>query len=426
MLKALLGWLLLAQLGGGPAPTLRFDVEPREAQLWMMGEEGLRRVASTRDGRFIVEQPRSNFGGARVLQCEFHCPGYRPEKLELGWNEVLQWSRSPGGGYPRTVRLRPQSAAAHLKRYPWLGLLAGLPLALPWLWLRWRAGQRHVRHMARLQQLVPEALRQADPLLGLAVGPYRLIARLGSGGMASVYRAVPDRTLDEREAVAIKLVRLDSDDVESRALLEKEISVTASLDHPNIVRTLDWGWEGSRPYLVMEWLEGGSLRERLGPDGLDRLQALQLLRPWFAAVAYAHSRGVMHRDLKPDNVMLTRSGLLKLMDFGVAGSQGDAAGVGLTGTPGYAAPEGCDQYSLGVCAFELLCGRRPFEHPEVFGLIRLQLETDPPLLSSFRPEYAGAVDAVLARMLARRREDRYPSVESAGEALFEALQAGLD
>ena len=431
MLRGLaLGLALLAWPGSlgaeglleGPPPSLRFDLQPPEARLMVYAEEGLRRAATTRDGSFILERPRSNLGSAEVLRCEFQCPGYLPQPLELAWTEVLQYSRSPGGCYPRALRLRPQSPKAYLRTYPWLGLLGLLPLGLPWLALRWRASQRQLRHMARLQQLVPDQARQLDPLLGLAVGRYRLISRLGSGGMASVYRALPEQSLDPDEAVAIKLVRLDAEDAESRQLFEREIALTAKLDHPHIVRTLDWGWEGSRPYLVMEWLEGGSLSQQLQPGGLPLERALALLRPWFAAVQYAHSRGVVHRDLKPDNVMLTRSGVLKLMDFGVARANEATATQGLTGTPGYSAPDGCDdQYSLGVCAFELLSGRRPFEHEEVFGLIRLQLETDPPPLSRFRPGLGSEVDAVLARMLARHKRDRFSDVESAGQALLALL-----
>ena len=429
----------LGQLIEARPPALAFDVQPPEAQLVIYGDGGSQKLGATGDGRFILERPRSNLGGADLLQCEFQCDGYLPQSLPLTWQDVLCWSKQPGGRCPTRVRLQPHSLSAYLRCYPWLWTCSLTPLLLLGLAVNWRERRKQSRLLARLQELVPDSQRQGDPLLGLALGNYRLVARLGSGGMASVYKALPKETLVESDAVAVKVIRLDADDAQSRQRFESEMAVTIQLDHPNIVRTLDWGWEGSRPYLVVEWLEGGPLSHKIEPGGMAIEQVRLFVQSIFAAVAYAHAHGFVHRDIKPDNVMLTRSGLLKLMDFGLARHQSAAAtaSLGMSGTPGYMAPEqiqpeadtqyfAADQYGLGVTVYQMLCGRRPYESPEAFELIRLQMEEEPPSILSFRADLGEALDGVLRRMLARAAADRFPDVFSARRALLEALNPEND
>jgi tetratricopeptide (TPR) repeat protein len=255
-------------------------------------------------------------------------------------------------------------------------------------------------------------------------GPYRIEAPLGRGGMATVHRATREGA-DFEQTVAIKFLLgyLNSEQAEDRFRRERQI--LARLSHPNIARLLDGGtWQG-RPYLVMEFVEGVPLDQYCRDRNLSLDEQLHLVSQVCGAVAYAHAQLVVHRDLKPQNILVTGDGIPKLLDFGIAKSMIEEED-GLTRaserllTPHYAAPEqilaqpittGTDVYALGVILYELVAGAAPFDRPGLtgFALERAICEQEPPRL----PPEARADDDlnyVIARAMRKEPASRYPSV----------------
>lgn len=277
---------------------------------------------------------------------------------------------------------------------------------------------------------------EADPLVGQKLGQYRISSVLGRGGMATVYRALRD--LDGL-AVAVKVIRPDHTSPDFQQRFEREIKVSMKLDHPNVLRTLDWGKDGNYTYLVMELVDGFPLKEFIPPGGLPLAQAWPYLDGIAEGLAHAHSLGIVHRDIKPENVMISKAGQIKLMDFGLARDKEVKTVTRLgsaIGTAEYMAPEQVtrgpdrsgltdktDQYALGVLIFEVLTGRRPFEWNDPVKLITMHVTQAPPLLSSLRPDLPRELDRVIARMLHKEAEARYPSVKDALQAFHAA--AGL-
>lgn len=212
-----------------------------------------------------------------------------------------------------------------------------------------------------------------SPRIGRRIGVYQIEEELGHGGMGEVYRAVRADGQYEKQ-VAIKLVRGGYD---SKFILERfrqERQILAGLDHPNIAQLLDGGTtEDGIPYLVMELVEGTPIDEYCQEHDLSITERLQLFRQVCGAVQYAHQRLVVHRDLKPGNILVTKDGVPKLLDFGIAKILGEGAGTETTMTrpmtPEYASPEqirggpittATDVYSLGVVLYQLLTGRSPY------------------------------------------------------------------
>jgi len=214
-------------------------------------------------------------------------------------------------------------------------------------------------------------------LIGQSLGRYHILEKLGEGGMATVYKAYDTRLEAD---VAVKVIRTDkfTPEVLARALkrFEREAKALARLTHPNIVKVSDYGeYEGS-PYLVMPYLPGGNLKAFLKQRGhLLWQEAVKLLLPIAEALDYAHSQNVIHRDVKPSNILLTERGQPMLTDFGVAKVLEEEATIDLTGTgmgvgtPEYMAPEQfqgkaidgrADIYSLGIVFFETLTHRFPY------------------------------------------------------------------
>jgi len=230
--------------------------------------------------------------------------------------------------------------------------------------------------------------------VGERVGVYRLTGEIGRGGMGAIYRAVRDD--DElRQEVAVKVIKrgMDSDAVVRRFRQEREI--LAELDHPNIAQLLDGGTtEGGVPYFVMEYIDGQALDEYCAERKLGLREKLQLFQGICDAADYAQRRGVVHRDIKPGNILISRDGVPKLLDFGIAkllrpetdGPKTIAGHQVLT--PAYASPEQLagetasatsDVYSLGVVLYELLTGARPFnaDSTSIENLARQRFETRP-------------------------------------------------
>lgn len=275
-----------------------------------------------------------------------------------------------------------------------------------------------------------------DPLLGQRLGRYHITGILGEGGMATVYRATVGVSPTE---VAVKVIRPDVTSNEFQQRFEREISVSMKLDHPNVLRTLDWGRQDKYTYLVMELVDGLPLKDYIPLTGLGLEQAHPYLKGVVEGLAYAHGLGIVHRDIKPENVMVTRTGQVMLMDFGLARDKTvkTVTRIGSAiGTAEYMAPEQVmrgpdrsgltdktDQYALGILIFEVLTGRRPFEWDDPVKLITMHVTQAPPALTSFRPDLPKAIDAVLARMLHKEVDDRYPSVRAAYDAFVAA--AGL-
>ena len=223
----------------------------------------------------------------------------------------------------------------------------------------------------------PVIQEPADPVLGARLGAYQVVELIGNGGMGSVYRGV---RVDEafHKEVAIKVVQrgLDLDRVVRQFRRERQIS--ASLEHPNIAALIDGGTTAEGlPYFVMEFIRGKPIHVYCDEAGLKRRERLELFLTVCAAVHFAHSSGVIHRDIKPGNILVTSRGIPKLLDFGVAkivnpeilpGSQESIGTFAAAMTPEYASPEqisgglvteASDVYSLGVLLYELLTGERP-------------------------------------------------------------------
>ncbi len=282
---------------------------------------------------------------------------------------------------------------------------------------------------------------------GTRLGPYEVVASIGAGGMGEVYRARDTRL---GRTVAIKVlpasVRLD----ESRMKrFEQEARAAGVLNHPNLLAVFDVGTHDESPYLVTEFLEGETLRERLSRP-LSVADALDYAAQIASGLAAAHEKGIVHRDVKPENVFVRSDGFVKLLDFGLAkladppsdpGDSGEATLVKVDTEPGavlgtvkYMSPEQVrgmevdtrtDVFSLGAVLYEMVAGCAPFTGPSGGDVIVSILERQPAPTSSLRPDAPGALDEIIDRALAKQRASRYQSVDELASDLRE-LRRRLD
>jgi TolB-like protein/Tfp pilus assembly protein PilF len=279
---------------------------------------------------------------------------------------------------------------------------------------------------------------------GTRLGPYEIVAPLGTGGMGEVYRARDTRLGRE---VAIKLLRAEvAGDAERGKRFEQEARTVASLPHPNILALYDVGTHEGRPYLVTELLEGQTLAERIRAGDLTVAKAVELATQIAHGLAAAHERGIVHRDLKPGNVFVTRDGVVKILDFGLARlAQVEAGGwdresspteTGLTavgsvlGTVGYMAPEQVrgqpadhrsDIFAFGCVLHEMLCGTSPFQRETAADTASAILKEDPPPLAELRQAVSPAMQQLVDRCLEKRPEDRFASARDVAFALAQVL-----
>ncbi|MBC8074901.1 MAG: serine/threonine protein kinase, partial [Chloroflexales bacterium] len=256
------------------------------------------------------------------------------------------------------------------------------------------------------------------------VGKYVLGALLGQGGMGAVYQSHHPQ-LDR--AVAIKMI-VGGGDQQAQQRFLREAQLVANLAHPNIVRIFDIDTHAGQPYIVMDFVEGGSLASRLSTGALPLAQALPILIPLADALAYAHGQGIIHRDLKPANVLLRHDGSPVLADFGIARTmQADSAAQltatgAVLGTVAYMAPEQVrgqadarsDIYALGVLIYETLSGRRPFEG-DTAQILLGHLQQQPAPLRSLAPRLPGSIELLVARMLAKDPAQRPQHVADVAE-----------
>ncbi|MGF1598695.1 MAG: protein kinase [Acidimicrobiales bacterium] len=264
---------------------------------------------------------------------------------------------------------------------------------------------------------------------GLLGDRYELIRRIARGGMAEVYEGL-DTVLQRRVAIKV-LFDKHADDPAFLARFKREAQSAGRLTHPNIVGVYDWGGHDGTQYIVMEYVEGQNLAERLADGRLLPEAAVAVAVDVAGALSAAHQQGTVHRDIKPGNIMLAADGRAKVADFGIARAvEGDAdlTETGkVVGTAAYFSPEQAqglavdtrsDLYALGVVLFEMLTGQPPFAGPGPGAMALQHVEEMPPLASQRVDTVPSDLDTIIDRLLAKRPDDRYPS---AG-ALLDDLQ----
>ena len=268
--------------------------------------------------------------------------------------------------------------------------------------------------------------------IGKQLGPYQIVAEIGRGGMAVVYKAYQP---SQRRYVALKvLLSYSQQDAELTARFLREGEAAKALDHPNIVYVYEVGQAEGVYYIAMEYVDGGSLAAELsrrrGP--LDLTSAVRIVNQIGAALTHAHSHGIIHRDVKPSNILLNSDGRALLSDFGIAKAIGRMTitqpGT-LLGTPAYMSPEQAkgrrdldhrtDVYSLGVVLYEMLTGDVPFHGDSPTVILRCILDEPPPSPSRVNATISRELERVVLRTLAKEREKRYQTI---GEMLA-ALEA---
>jgi eukaryotic-like serine/threonine-protein kinase len=267
-------------------------------------------------------------------------------------------------------------------------------------------------------------------------GRYKVEDLVGTGGMSSVYRA-RDNVLERQ--VALKILHDHfSGDPEYVERFRREARAIARLNHPNIVTVIDRGELGRHQFIVFEHVAGENLKDvvrRRGPLPVD--EAVALTTQVARGLAFAHDHGVVHRDVKPQNVLIDENGTAKVTDFGIARSIDPDEGLTETGTvlgtSGYIAPEQAsglrvdsrsDQYSLGVVLYELLTGEPPYSGDNVMAVAMKHLREPVPRVRDRRRDVPASVDAIVSRAMAKRPEDRFPSTDDMVAAL-EAAQDGI-
>lgn len=263
------------------------------------------------------------------------------------------------------------------------------------------------------------------------LGQYQIIGHLGSGGMGAVYRAYQP-ALDRHVAIKV-LISNFAHDPQFCERFRREARAIARLDHPNILPVYDFGEQDGCLYIVMPLVIGGTLRDQMA-SRMTRDQALRVCCQVADALDYAHGQGIIHRDVKPANVLIGQGERPLLADFGIAKLMGDASGLTGTGngigTPEYMSPEQCfssevdertDQYALATMVYELLAGRTPFTGRTGMEIVLKKLSEPAPSIRELNPLIHPEVDRVLARALARAASERYSSCSEFMRSLMAAM-----
>lgn len=273
-------------------------------------------------------------------------------------------------------------------------------------------------------------------LIGRKLGKYKVIERLGQGGMATVYTGYQEE-VDRR--VAIKVLPphpgLDENFAERFRL---EARTIARLQHPHILPLYDYGTEDDIVYLVMAYVDGGALEDLIdeGPLPLSRIE--KILREVAGALDYAHRQGVIHRDIKPGNILVDSEGHALLADFGIvklAEGGANLTGSGVVGTPAYMAPEQAqgmeidsrvDIYALGVVVYQMLTGQQPFTAESTVQLVLKVIQEDPPSVLDLVDGLPDAVGDVIDKVLAKDPDDRYQTATGFADAFSDAIRGSTD
>jgi eukaryotic-like serine/threonine-protein kinase len=264
-------------------------------------------------------------------------------------------------------------------------------------------------------------------------GRYRLEAKLGSGGMSTVYLA-RDTTLDR--SVAVKVMHREmSEQADQLERFRQEARAVAKLSHPNVVAVIDAGEDGGHPYIVFEYVEGETLKQRINRVGaLDAQEALAYAIEVARGLTVAHARKMIHRDIKPQNVLIDSEGRAKLTDFGISRQleeDGMTATGRVLGTTDYVAPEQAmghpvdqrsDVYSLGVVLYEMLTGQVPFSADSQVGVAMKHVNEELPDVQQRRPELSAAAAMVVERATAKDPAERYQGVAEMIDDLSTALE----
>ncbi|MCA9932150.1 MAG: serine/threonine protein kinase, partial [Anaerolineales bacterium] len=275
----------------------------------------------------------------------------------------------------------------------------------------------------------------SDTLTGKTIGKYKIVTRLGKGGMAEVYKGYQEN-LDRY--VAIKLMHtflITEEDFLQRFM--REAKAMARLRHPNIVRIYDFDVYGENSYyLVMEFINGGTLKEMLDEraasgEGLTLQESIRICTEVADALAYAHRLNMIHRDIKPGNIMLDDSGKAILTDFGIVKLVGDqsmahTATGALIGTPAYMSPEQAlgrpgdervDIYALGVLLFQMVANKLPFEADTPLAVVMKHVNEQPPLPMEFNPDVPLDLQEIILKALAKNPDDRFATAKEMANAL---------
>lgn len=266
-------------------------------------------------------------------------------------------------------------------------------------------------------------------LAGKTLGEYRLDQLIGEGGMATVYKAFQPSL---NRYVAVKVLHYQEDT--SLARFQREAKAIAALRHRNILIIYEYGEQDGMPFIVMEYVPGGTLEDRLNGKPMDWRQVIQLILPVAEALAYAHSQGIIHRDIKPSNILMPQDDWPVLADFGLVKRSDDEKGLTMSGmfmgTPSYIAPEQArdagvdfraDMYSLGVIMFEMIAGRLPFDYDNPNKILLAHVMDPPPPPTDFNRDCPPQLEAIILKTLAKKPDERFADMPALVAALRKLL-----
>ena len=269
--------------------------------------------------------------------------------------------------------------------------------------------------------------------IGTTVGAYEIVEKLGKGGMATVYKAY-HVALDRHVAIKVLHTTFKDDEAFLRRF-SREAKVVARLEHTHIVPVYDFAEHDGYPYLVMRYIEGETLKERMGQGTLPKREIGRIATAVADALDYAHQQGVLHRDIKPSNILLTKGSKVYIADFGLArmtqAGESTMSQDMIMGTPQYISPEQAkgdddidgrtDVYSFAIVLYELVTGRVPFQSDTSYAIIHAQIFDPPPLPSEFNAKVGPELETVLLKALSKIPADRYQTAGELATSFREAL-----